>query len=106
MGNTAKLRFGCALAVLAGSMTENSASAGIIQSAQYQGKTYYDEKFIGIRVRGKDASFPVGKWIDIVSDTRLGDLNYGVVEVQSMLDPSSWELMGNAAICIGIARRI
>lgn len=46
-------------------------------------QNHNDEMFMGIRVRGRNASVPVGKWIDIVSDTRLGDLNFGVVEVVS-----------------------
>jgi hypothetical protein len=43
-----------------------------------------DEDFAGIRLRGSTAAIPVGHWIDIVSDGRLGDLNYGVVEVEGM----------------------
>jgi len=45
--------------------------------------TFGDEDFGGIRVRGRNASVPVGKWIDIVSDNRLGDVSFGVVEIVS-----------------------
>jgi len=42
-----------------------------------------DEDFGGIRVRGATSGVPVGKWIDIVSDNRLGDLSFGIVEINS-----------------------
>lgn len=42
-----------------------------------------DEDFGGIRVRGSNANVPVGHWIDIVSDSRLGDKSFGVVEIVS-----------------------
>jgi hypothetical protein len=45
--------------------------------------TFGDEDYTGIRVRGSNANIQVGHWIDIVSDGRLGDLNYGVVEVEA-----------------------
>jgi hypothetical protein len=69
--------------------------------------TYGDEDYGGIRVRGRNASVPVGKWIDIVSDGRLGDLNFGVVEVTSgsaenppTPEPSTFVLaaLGGAAV--------
>jgi hypothetical protein len=51
-------------------------------------QNHNDEMFMGIRVRGRNSSVPVGRWIDIVSDTRLGDLNFGVVEVTPVPEPA------------------
>jgi hypothetical protein len=45
--------------------------------------TYGDEDYGGIRVRGANATVPVGKWIDIVSNGRLGDRSFGIVEILS-----------------------
>jgi hypothetical protein len=64
--------------------------------------------FMGIRVRGWNDGFPVGKWIDIVSDTRLGDLSYGIVEMPSVVpEPAAWMLAITGAICLrhGLSRR-
>jgi hypothetical protein len=48
-------------------------------------RNFTDEMFMGIRVRGWNDSFAVGRWIDIVPDTRLGDLSYGVVKVPAVV---------------------
>jgi hypothetical protein len=68
--------------------------------------TFGDEDYTGIRVRGSTGSIPVGHWIDIVSDGRLGDLNYGVVEVEAQgpgaPEPSAFILAAlGAAIGLG-----
>jgi hypothetical protein len=61
-----------------------------------------DEMFMGIRVRGRNSSVPVGKWIDIVSDPRLGDLNFGVVEVAPVPEPAAEMLLASGvALVIG-----
>jgi hypothetical protein len=60
-------------------------------------RNHSDEMFMGIRVRGSNSSVPVGKWIDIVSDTRLGDLNFGVVEV--VPEPSLVVMMIGSSAC-------
>jgi len=44
---------------------------------------FNDEDFGGIRLRGSSSKVPVGHWIDIVSDSRLGDRSFGVVEIAS-----------------------
>jgi hypothetical protein len=63
-------------------------------------KNHDDEMFIGIRVRGRSSSVPVGKWIDIVSDTRLGDLNFGVVEVIPVPEPALGMLLVSGAVFV------
>jgi hypothetical protein len=60
-------------------------------------RNHSDEMFMGIRVRGRNSSVPVGKWIDIVSDPRLGDLNFGVVEV--VPEPSLAIMMLSGLAC-------
>jgi hypothetical protein len=45
--------------------------------------TFGDEDFGGIRLRGSNANVPIGHWIDIVSDDRLHDTSFGVVEIAS-----------------------
>jgi hypothetical protein len=45
--------------------------------------TYGDEDYAGIRLRGSSSKVPIGHWIDIVADSRLGDRSYGVVEIVS-----------------------
>jgi hypothetical protein len=67
-------------------------------------RNHTDEMFMGIRVRGWNDSFPVGKWIDIVSNTRLGDLSYGVVEVPPVVpEPAAWMLALCGAVCLRLA---
>jgi hypothetical protein len=64
-------------------------------------RNHTDEMFMGIRVRGWNDSFPVGKWIDIVSNTRLGDLSYGVVKVPvAVPEPAAWVLALTGAFCL------
>jgi hypothetical protein len=66
-----------------------------------------DEDYVGIRVRGNTGA-PVGHWIDIVSDGRLGDTNYGVVEVESTgpsaPEPSAF-LLASLGTTIGFGGR-
>jgi hypothetical protein len=67
-------------------------------------RNFTDEMFMGIRVRGWNDNFPVGKWIDIVSNTRLGDLSYGIVEMPSVVpEPASWILALTGAACLRLA---
>jgi hypothetical protein len=56
-------------------------------------RNFTDEMFMGIRVRGLNDDFPVGKWIDIVSNTRLGDLSFGIVEITPVPEPAAWLLV-------------
>jgi hypothetical protein len=67
-----------------------------------------DEDYVGIRVRGSNANIQVGHWIDIVSDGRLGDTNYGVVEVEgtgpSAPEPSAF-LLATLGASIGVSGR-
>ena len=67
-----------------------------------------DEDYVGIRVRGSSGAIPVGHWIDIVSDGRLGDLNYGVVEVDGMgpgaPEPSTF-LLATLGAALGFGNR-
>jgi hypothetical protein len=63
-------------------------------------RNHSDETFMGIRVRGRNSSVPVGRWIDIVSDTRLGDLNFAVVEVTPVPEPAVWMLLASGAVCV------
>lgn len=71
-------------------------------------RNFSDEMFMGIRVRGSNDNFPVGKWIDIVSNTRLGDLSYGVVKVVTAApEPAAWmlALAGAIGLRLVMARR-
>jgi len=70
---------------------------------------FNDEDFGGIRLRGSNANVLVGHWIDIVSDSRLGDRSFGVVEIASgsvenppAPEPASIVLaaMGGAAVLV------
>jgi hypothetical protein len=69
-------------------------------------QNYSDEMFMGIRVRGEQDDTRVGKWIDIVSDTRLGDLSFGVVEMPAAVpEPSTWISMLGGVLLISVAKR-
>ena len=59
-------------------------------------QNFDDEMYMGIRVRGRNDTVPVGKLIDIVGDDRLGDLNFGVVRITespSVPEPATWAML-------------
>jgi hypothetical protein len=66
-------------------------------------QNYSDEIYMGIRVRGENDDTRVGKWIDIVSNSRLGDLSYGVVEITPVPEPAAcvMALMGLGCLAFG-----